>query len=328
MGMTYEQLRNDGYSTRKDTGIGLLSNMIKGYQDAVQNQQTLQSNDYAVAKQRADLQRSGFPVEERGGFAGLIEKLIKGDSNKVQYDQYQNPMTQVLQSAGASGLQPDSYNSATGAMTFKNNSMTPYQQQKVALDKDKFALDQKKQKIADEERAIANANKVQMITNNAKSMLDSINVAKNGIDYFGLTGDLWAIPGTEKVDWHANVDKIVGRKVVDLMNEMKSASRTGATGFGQLNKSELDLIKNASIALKKTTSPEKAKVYLDQMEQGMIKLLGDYGQNYAPSNQGATSGQDSQQNIPSWVPDNEVEFYKQAKSYNYDDEQIKSMLGS
>ena len=58
------------------------------------------------------------------------------------------------------------------------------------------------------------------------------------------------------------------------MSEMKSASKTGATGFGQLSNKELGVLQDASTALKRTLSPQDADKYLTKMENAAKKVLG------------------------------------------------------
>jgi hypothetical protein len=50
----------------------------------------------------------------------------------------------------------------------------------------------------------------------------------------------------------AALKRLKGRVIMDLLAEMKSQSRTGATGFGQLTERELDLIQGAATTLDST----------------------------------------------------------------------------
>lgn len=47
-------------------------------------------------------------------------------------------------------------------------------------------------------------------------------------------------------DAAASLDRLKSRLAIDLMRQMKSQSRTGATGFGQLSERELDVLMNAA----------------------------------------------------------------------------------
>lgn len=128
-----------------------------------------------------------------------------------------------------------------------------------------------KQDMEDTNRRIELQNK--MVTNQAQDTLDTIAEIKSRADNFGLLGGVPSVPGTDRYIWQSNVDKILSRKIVDLMSEMKNASKTGATGFGQLNQEELKVLKDASTALKKGTPKEKALEYLNAMESSARKVL-------------------------------------------------------
>ena len=132
--------------------------------------------------------------------------------------------------------------------------------------------------MAKEERSVeqterTNEMKSQLVIDGALDSLVTISTVEEGIDRFGLTGHLPAIPGTERAKWVANVNKLLARKIVDLMSEMKNASRTGATGFGQLNRSELRLLQEGATALNRGLSPEAAQVELDKMKTVLNKVL-------------------------------------------------------
>jgi len=69
------------------------------------------------------------------------------------------------------------------------------------------------------------------------------------------------------------IEKSDLQKIVDLIAEMKNVSKTGATGFGSLNKEELKVLQDASTALELGTPKEEAKVYLDNMEAAARKII-------------------------------------------------------
>lgn len=113
----------------------------------------------------------------------------------------------------------------------------------------------------------------------AESSLASIQKAKEGAGYFGPLGELPSIPiltgnYDKRVEWESNVNKLLSQKVVDVMTQMKQASKTGATGFGQLSNKELELLRQASTALNKRLSPDVAIQYLNKMEKIHKKVLG------------------------------------------------------
>lgn len=133
----------------------------------------------------------------------------------------------------------------------------------------KFAMEQKEKKQKKDLES-------QMVKDSAQDTINTIAEIKKGIQYFGAAGEM--IPPLpmeySKKNWSANVDKLKSKLVVDLMNKMKQASRTGATGFGQLSDKERELLQNAATALQKGLSEGDASKYLDEIEQGAMKILG------------------------------------------------------
>jgi hypothetical protein len=119
--------------------------------------------------------------------------------------------------------------------------------------------------------------KSQFVKDSTNDTLNTIKAVKDGINYFGAGSLIPAIPTLqpEKVKWQANLNKLLSGKVIKLMTDMKSASKTGATGFGQLSEKELKVLQDASTALKGTLSPKDAKKYLDDMENSLQKIIPD-----------------------------------------------------
>ena len=115
--------------------------------------------------------------------------------------------------------------------------------------------------------------KSDLIKQNASNTLETLKEVEKGIKYFGMRGQLPSFPGTSRVNWEANVNKLLAGKVLDVMREMKEASKTGATGFGQLSNKELGVLQSAATALKKSLKPEDAQKYLNQMKQALYKVV-------------------------------------------------------
>lgn len=110
------------------------------------------------------------------------------------------------------------------------------------------------------------------VKSSATDMLDTISKVEEGKSFFGVTGALpWGTAARRK--WIANIDKLLSSKIVNLMSEMKNASRTGATGFGQLSEKELKVLQDASTALNRTLAPEDAQEILDDMKVKLNKIL-------------------------------------------------------
>jgi hypothetical protein len=134
------------------------------------------------------------------------------------------------------------------------------------------SLEEKKFEIEQTEKAKTTEDKGQIVKQNALDTLETIKEVEKDIDRFGFTGPIPAIPGTAKVNWEANVNKLLAGKVLDVMTKMKEASKTGATGFGQLSNKELAVLQQASTALKKSLPPKEAQRYLNDMKAALKKV--------------------------------------------------------
>lgn len=87
------------------------------------------------------------------------------------------------------------------------------------------------------------------------------------------TGQRW-IPGSPEANAEAAIDRLQGRLVVDLIGEMKSQSRTGATGFGALSERELSVLENAASKLSnRWQSDESYRRELVRVKQMVEKIL-------------------------------------------------------
>lgn len=132
----------------------------------------------------------------------------------------------------------------------------------------------------------ANKNQADFIKGNSEDILSTIGEIRGENDenmkYFGMFGGLptEVAPSTlageygPRKNWEVNIDKLLSGKIVELITDMKQASKTGATGFGQLNLEELRVLQNASTALKRGLAPEDAARYLKQIEDIQKRVLG------------------------------------------------------
>lgn len=78
----------------------------------------------------------------------------------------------------------------------------------------------------------------------------------------------------------AKLEQLIGEGVIDKMIEMKNASSTGATGFGQLSNKEMDLLKNSMSALNTPgISADLAKEELSEISRRLsnMKFIHDHG---------------------------------------------------
>lgn len=135
----------------------------------------------------------------------------------------------------------------------------------------------------DEDRRAQEAT-TENIRGRAEQNLSSIAEAKKGSKYFGPLGGLptLAAPSTYipgggnyagRKMWENNINQLLSQKVVDLITEMKQASKTGATGFGSLTEKEGAILREASTALSKDLPEEQALYYLNEMEKINRKIL-------------------------------------------------------
>lgn len=125
---------------------------------------------------------------------------------------------------------------------------------------------------------------VEELKSSAQQSINAIEEAKKGKDFFGPFGDIPSkyAPSSflgmgnynERSNWESNVNNLLSKKVVDLIGQMKSLSKTGATGFGQLSEKEGQILREASTVLNKNLPPDRAVYYLNEMEKIYQKILG------------------------------------------------------
>lgn len=147
-----------------------------------------------------------------------------------------------------------------------------------------------RQKAVDAEEQKTSRN--EMVRSEGLSQLQALRSTKKGINFFGpMGGELpstlmgfpnpavgTSYPGGSKIadrtNWEANLENLKAAKMLDTMMKMKEASKTGATGFGQLSEKEGQVLMDASMKLRRNLNPEDAKPLIDQMEALQMKSLG------------------------------------------------------
>jgi len=156
---------------------------------------------------------------------------------------------------------------------------------------------------AQKEKDQTNQKKTEMILGGAQDTLNTIGEIEKDLKYFGAAGAIGAFPFEyDKKNWKANLEKLKSRLVLDVMSEMKNASRTGATGFGQLSEKEMKVLQDASTALKETLSEDDAQRYINIIKEKAQKVLGDNQMGIAPQasqmpQQGQMQGQSQAQGV-------------------------------
>jgi hypothetical protein len=115
------------------------------------------------------------------------------------------------------------------------------------------------------------------VKESALGSLKTIGEVEKGINYFGAVGKVPTLNpwGYERKNWEANVNKLLSGKIIELMTTMKEASKTGATGFGQLSNKELAVLRDSATALNKGLSPTDAQGYLNDMKVILNKVAGE-----------------------------------------------------
>ena len=261
--------------------------------------QNKRSKDIDEAVKYAQLSEMGYQVTpgKQGMFGGGGMTLTRDPSyvskGELERKKLQAEVDRMSQPAfGGGGIpanvrikeydqfgQPKSYEPA--------DYMSPLESAKL----EKIQLE----KQADEERQrLAEDN----LRESTQGMLNTVGEVKKGKEFFGPLGNLPTIAAPsslvgkygERKNWEVNVEKLLSQKIVDLMAEMKNVSKTGATGFGQLNEKELMVLQNASTALKRDLNPADAERYLNDIERLYQKVLNNRAGSQPMFGQGASQG--------------------------------------
>jgi hypothetical protein len=105
---------------------------------------------------------------------------------------------------------------------------------------------------------------------------------------------------------NASLRQVVGQEVISMIKEMKNQSPTGATGFGQLNREELDIMLAAATRLTQRLPEADAKEELSTLRNAFTKIMQPgTGESAALVNMQAPDGR------PLQVP---IELVEEAKS--------------
>lgn len=235
---------------------------------------------------------SGMELAQLGALGAVAGR--KGGAQLVELGKMMQP-----QNVPAGGYQraadgsmtftPDPYREATikneTVRAANDTARTTDEQAKTAMQ-----LDEKKLKVA-QDRANTEAS-VNNVVGGMKRMSDNIDalLAHPGLgSNTGLAGALGVpkIPGTAAHDASVLLDSLKSKLVVNTMTDLKAASKTGSTGFGQLSEKEgmrletylqnldraqtLPSMKKALTDLKKF-SEDSAKNYTNKFQSTYGKL--------------------------------------------------------
>ena len=176
------------------------------------------------------------------------------------------------------------------------------------------------EKIAEEKavRQIEEEGQGEQIKDSAEDILGTIGEVEKGLDYFGFAGKAPSIPlitgdYAKRKNWEKNIDKLKAGLVLETLQKLKRASKTGSTVFGALSEGELKMLQDASTALGRELGKEDAAKYLSAMRQSFQKIVGNGQQQLA---------------TPEWVPQGFEGDYATAKSRGFSDDQILQKIKS
>lgn len=98
---------------------------------------------------------------------------------------------------------------------------------------------------------------------------NEIKTSIGGSRLFGLQH----LPATEARAGDAKIKRLKSMLIVDLIGEMKAQSKTGATGFGQLNMKELAVLENAASKLDPALDEATFETELNRIREKLKKVL-------------------------------------------------------
>lgn len=136
-------------------------------------------------------------------------------------------------------------------------------QQVAALEKLLIARENRnaKESLAADARAAQDASKLDRATTTLAATQDAAKLV--GYTTAGAGAVLGMIPGTSAKNLQAKLETIKANLAADMLADMKSQSKTGASGLGALNKAELVMLQSARTSLDPNQSPDELKKSLE-----------------------------------------------------------------
>lgn len=237
-------------------------------------------------------------ARQGGGVRGALDKI---SNIALQMGGVKAP--EISSSGGINDILAKEYAKQYAKSMFGTDD--PIKEVKLEMEKTKLENLKNKQEAdikKQEEKDVAADVAKEGIISNANDMLNTIGEIKKGMQYFGPLGNLptQATPGgivatvgqplglnksgfANRQRWVTNIDRLLALKGFDMMKELKNASRTGATGLGQLSEKEGEWLRQASTALKKDISQEQATEILNEMERLYTKVLSGKSGSMTPT---------------------------------------------
>lgn len=168
----------------------------------------------------------------------------------------QSPQMSVPEGYRMAGMKPDDFGN------MRSTGIEPIPMTEIKAQRDMQEQDK------------ANALKSQDAIKSAEDVVKTIDHLNTNINYFGpIEGRMPAGLNTGKREWAKNYDYLQAKNILSILGDLKSQSRTGATGFGAMNEKELALIENAAMKLDKQMDEATAKKYLDEMKTAFQTII-------------------------------------------------------
>ena len=280
------------------------------------------------ANQRMQLETQGFQAVRPEQVVGTGEQIGRepspfGRVNVGDVPMELNPMEQRKKTAEIKALEQKAkevpvviWNPATESYQ-RMDLPEGYTGKGAKVIQPKSDLPERKFQASQAEKQKADTAKSEAFKTNAMDTLKTIGKVREGIGNFGIKSLIPAIPGQPKADWKASLNKLLAGRILNVIGNMKDQSRTGATGFGQLNAGELKVITDASTELKENLSQERAAELLNDMEAAFNKII---EREYMSNGQGGQ--QSGQQEV---TEDDIAETMRLHPEYTR--EQILQMIG-
>jgi hypothetical protein len=177
------------------------------------------------------------------------------------------------------------------AQSVEGKAALDAQKAKEKADADKVKLDAKA--LADKTKADQKKN---VINKMAQDTLDSINDIVDekgnltdkvsGVVGMSRMNPMQYVPGSQGQAGNSILDNLSGKVLLNLLNEVKSQSASGATGFGNMSDKDLNTLKAAASRLNKSMPKEDYAKEVVRIRDGIKKML-----EPGPSDSGSGSGE-------------------------------------
>lgn len=157
--------------------------------------------------------------------------------------------------------------------------------ERVKLDNEDVPPITKPSTKAPDPLATANRERVKTMTEETLNSLNELVDEKGGLKSNVATAvgtSRWLdprnyIPGTEAKTGNRKLENFLSKQVLGIIGEMKSQSKTGATGFGALNMKELGVLEKAANSIDPDMPDEDIAKELGKIKERLIKILEDEG---------------------------------------------------